>query len=111
MGTAKAFSIVMAGGKGNRMQCPGQNKVCLDIGGVPAIVRALGTYESCGFGHHVIVAGDLAEQVMEAVGERYPNCTYAYQPVPLGTGNAAKVGARVLEDAGYEGPVLVMAAA
>lgn len=109
MSAAKVFSIVMAAGKGNRMQCPGQNKVCLDVCGVPAIVRALDTYEACGVGHHIIVVGELADQVMRAAGERYPNCTYAYQPAPLGTGNATRVGARVLEDAGYDGPVLVTA--
>ena len=103
------FSIIMAAGKGNRMQCPGQNKVCLEIGGVPAVVRAIDTYEACGVGHHIAVVGELAEQVMATVGERYPNCTYAYQPVPLGTGNAAKVGSRVLADAGYEGAVFVTA--
>lgn len=102
-------SIIMAAGKGQRMRNPGVNKVCLDIGGVPAIVRALDTYETAGIGHHVIVVGELVDQVMKAVGERFPNCSYAYQPVPLGTGNAAKVGARVLQDIGYEGAVLVTA--
>jgi len=109
MSTPKTFSIIMAAGRGNRMQCPGRNKVCLDIGGVPAIVRALDTYEAAGIGHHIIVVGELADEVMRTVGERYPNCSYAYQPVPLGTGNAARVGARVLEDATYDGAVLVTA--
>lgn len=109
MEQAKLFSIIMAGGKGQRMQCPGHNKVCLDIEGVPAIVRLLDTCESAGIGHHIIVVGELAEQVLEVVGERYPNCTFAYQPVPLGTGNATKVGARVLQDAGYKGTVFVTA--
>lgn len=105
----KVFSIIMAAGKGNRMNCPGQNKVCLEVDGVPAIVRALDAYESCGLGHHIIVVGELADQVMSTVGERFPNCTYAYQPVALGTGNAVKVGARILQDAGYEGPIFVTA--
>ncbi|MHB8995584.1 MAG: GHMP family kinase ATP-binding protein [Armatimonadota bacterium] len=109
MTDSKLFSIIMAGGKGNRMQCPGRNKVCLEVDGVPAIVRALDTYESCGIGHHVIVVGELADEVMTTVGERFPNCTYAYQPNALGTGNAVKVGARVLQDAGYDGPIFVTA--
>lgn len=106
---SQVFSIIMAGGKGQRMNCPGRNKVCLEIDGVPAIVRALDTYDACGFGHHVIVVGDLAEEVLTTVGQRYPNCSFAYQPVPLGTGNAVKVGARVLRDADYGGPVFVTA--
>jgi CTP:molybdopterin cytidylyltransferase MocA len=65
MSRPKTFSIIMAAGKGNRMQCPGQSKVCLDIGGVPAIVRALDAYEACGLGHHIIVVGELADQWAE----------------------------------------------
>ncbi|MEN6644345.1 MAG: NTP transferase domain-containing protein [Armatimonadia bacterium] len=109
MADQKSFSIIMAAGKGNRMNCPGQNKVYLEIDGLPAVIRALDTYESCGLGHHIIVVGECADQVMSVVGERFPNCTFAYQPVPLGTGNAIKVGARVLQDAGYTGPVFVTA--
>lgn len=106
---ADIFSIIMAAGKGQRMNCPGHSKVCLDVDGAPAIVRAIDAYESAGIGHHIVVVGELAEEVMVTVGQRYPNCSFAYQPTPLGTGNAAKVGARVLQDSGYPGAVFVTA--
>jgi len=91
------------------MRSDSTHKVCFEVGGVPVILRALQTYEECGIDHHIIVVGELAEQVVSTVGDRFPNVSFAYQPVPLGTGNAAKCGARSLETAGYDGLVFVVA--
>ncbi|MEA3402544.1 MAG: NTP transferase domain-containing protein [Armatimonadota bacterium] len=102
-------SIILAGGRGTRMRSDATHKVCFEVAGVPVILRALQTYEECGIDHHIIVIGELGEQVVETVGGRFPNVSFAYQPEPLGTGNAAKCGARSLEATGYDGRVLVVA--
>jgi bifunctional N-acetylglucosamine-1-phosphate-uridyltransferase/glucosamine-1-phosphate-acetyltransferase GlmU-like protein len=109
MSQPSTCSIILAGGKGLRMRSPDRNKVCFEVQGMPAILRAVHTYNACGISHHIVVVGHLANQVIELVGRHYPNVTFAYQPEPLGTGNAAKCGVRILRDLGFDGRVLVVA--
>jgi len=109
MPSDKTFSIILAAGAGTRMRAPGRHKVCFEVGGIPAILRALQGYAAAGVDHHVIVVGRQAGEVMAAVGERFPQVTFALQPEPLGTGHAARCGARVLQAAGYQGRVLLVA--
>lgn len=109
MSDPKTCSIILAGGEGLRMRSPHRHKVCFEVQGMPAILRAVHTYDACGVSHHVVVVGHLATQVIELVGRHHPNVTFAYQPEPVGTGNATKCGARVLEDLGFDGRVLVVA--
>jgi len=103
------FSIILAAGRGRRMRSAGTHKVCFEVASVPVILRALQTYHECGVDHHIVVVGQMAEQIMETVGGRVPNVSFAHQPAPFGTGHAAKCGARILENAGYQGLVLVVA--
>ena len=65
------------------MRSDTKHKVCFEVAGVPVILRALQVYEDCGIEHHVIVIGELGEQVVETAGGRFPNVTFAYQPQPL----------------------------
>jgi N-acetylgalactosamine kinase len=103
------ISIILAGGKGTRMQSADRHKVCFDIAGRPAIVRAIDTYKSCGITQHVVVVGALAGQVIETVGRHHEGVIFAYQAEQRGTGHATKQGARILADLRYEGAVLVVA--
>jgi N-acetylgalactosamine kinase len=100
-------SLILAGGRGSRMRCEDKNKVCFEVDGVPAILRALQTYEECGIGYHVVVVGALGEQVLQTVGPKHPNASFVFQPEPRGTGDAARCGARLLQAMGYEGLVLL----
>ena len=54
------------------MHSADRHKVCFDINGRPAIVRAIDTYKSCGIDQHVLVVGALAGQVVETVGKHHP---------------------------------------
>jgi bifunctional N-acetylglucosamine-1-phosphate-uridyltransferase/glucosamine-1-phosphate-acetyltransferase GlmU-like protein len=102
------FSIILAAGKGTRMgptDCP---KVCLDLDGVPVIVRAIETYTRCGIEHHIVVVGDRAEEVAATVCERFPQTIFAFQREARGTGHAARCGAAVLEAFDYGSDVLVV---
>ncbi len=103
------YSIILAAGKGSRMGSCWRAKVCLEIAGQPAILRALETYDACGIGPHVVVVGAEAGDVMNTIScAPYP-VMYAYQAQLRGTGHAAKQGARILKAAGHDGPLLVVA--
>ncbi|MGQ9660866.1 MAG: NTP transferase domain-containing protein [Kiritimatiellia bacterium] len=109
MSRAPRFSIILAGGKGTRMQSATCHKVCFPIAGKPAINRAIEVYNACGIQNHVIVVGALAGQVIETVGREFSNVVFAYQSDQLGTANATAVGLRAIETfAGPQEAVLVV---
>jgi N-acetylgalactosamine kinase len=86
-----------------------RHKVCFEVAGVPAIIRALETYNLCGARLNIVVVGAMAENVMSTVGLRFPGTAYAFQQKPLGTGDAARTGAEVLERMRFDGDVLAVA--
>jgi N-acetylgalactosamine kinase len=102
------YSIILAAGAGTRMGSTERHKVCFEIDGQPAIERLLDTCSICGIGRHVVVVGDKAQQVMVTVARTAERAIFAYQAEQRGTGHAAKQGARILQEVGYQGPVLVM---
>jgi len=102
-------TIVLAGGKGTRMGSKDKHKVCFEVLGVPVIIRALETYNLCGSVLNVVVVGMLAESVMGLVNQRFPGTAYAFQDQQLGTGDAARKGAAILEAVGFKGDILVVA--
>ena len=102
-------TIILAGGKGTRMGSSDRHKVCFEVAGVPAIIRALETFNLCGARLNIVVVGAMAENVMATVGTRFPGTAYAFQEKPLGTGNAARKGADILERMRFDGDVLVVA--
>jgi N-acetylgalactosamine kinase len=51
----------------------------------------------------------LAESVMGLVNQRFPATAYAFQDQQLGTGDAARKGAAILEALNFKGDVLVVA--
>ena len=102
-------TLILAGGKGTRMGSTEKHKVCFEVGGVPVILRALETYDLCGSRCNLLVVGAMAESVMATVGTRFHGAIFAFQPKPLGTGDAARKGAEILERMHFEGDVLVVA--
>lgn len=103
------FSIILAGGKGTRMGSANRHKVCFEIDGKPAIVRALESYNACNVKQHVVIVGSLAGQVVETVGKQFDNAVFAYQAQQLGTANAVSVGIRALAAIDGDADVLVVA--
>ncbi len=102
-------TVILAGGKGTRMGTSDKHKVCFEVLGVPVIIRALETYNLCGAMLNVVVVGSMAESVMATVNRRFPGTPYAFQDRPLGTGDAARKGADLLERMQFDGNVLVVA--
>lgn len=105
----KLVSIILAAGKGTRMNAPYLPKVCFPIDGRPVITRAIETYQRCGVQSHFVVVGPMAEQVMQAASIIPANLNFCFQPEQRGTGNAAKAAAKLLDAMGYEDDVLVVA--
>ena len=102
-------SITLAAGKGTRIGPTGTHKTCLPVCGKPVIVRTIEALKAAGVSLHVVVVGTRAEHVLKTVGSAFSDVLFAYQPEPLGTGNAAKYGAAVLNSIGYDGGVLIVA--
>lgn len=94
--------VILAGGKGTRMQSDLPKTLHL-VKGIPIIKRLLGSAENL-FKHPVIVVGYKANDVISALGEKY---TYIRQPEQLGTGHALSCAKEVLEKDGYENIVVV----
>jgi len=102
-------TVILAGGKGTRMGSSDKHKVCFEVLGTPVIIRALETYNLCGAMANVVVVGMMSENVMATVNQRFPGTIYAFQERPLGTGNAARKAAEILERMRFDGDVLVVA--
>ncbi len=84
------------------------HKVCFPIAGVPAIVRALQTYQAAGLREFLVVVGQMAEQVMGVVTGACPGAAFAFQAEPHGTGHAAATAAAVLAERGFQGDVVIV---
>ena len=106
---APEFSIILAAGKGSRMQSSTCHKVCFPVDGVPAINRALDIYTKCGIPRHIVVVGTMAGQVIETVGRVFPNVVFAFQAEASGTADAARAGLRALEGIDPDAALLLAA--
>lgn len=91
------------------MRSSSLNKVCFPIGGEPAIRKTVSALCNSGIKHNFIVVGHLSEQVMDALASSQAKNYFCYQPKPLGTGNAAKEAAKLIED--FNGPDAVLVTA
>jgi N-acetylgalactosamine kinase len=87
----------------------GTHKTCLPVCGKPVIARTIEALNAAGVSFHVVVVGAGAEHVLKTVGSAFSDVPFAYQPEPLGTGNAAKYGAALLSSIGYDGDILILA--
>lgn len=83
------IGIILAGGKGKRINSKKVNKVTLSFWGKPMIVYGIELLETI-CNKLIIVVGAFSHSV-KATLEDY-NVLYAYQAKRLGTGHAAKIG-------------------
>ena len=66
-------SIILAGGKGTRMQSEDTPKVCFPVADVPAVLRLIDQLEKAGVHRHIVVVGDKGRSVIDAVSSRHDN--------------------------------------
>ncbi len=82
-------AIVLAAGKGTRMNAPPtQNKVTFTLVDKPIIRYTYDLLNHCGLQHIVVVIGYASDSVKTALGNKV---TYALQENPQGTGHAVMV--------------------
>ena len=86
-------AVVLAAGKGKRMNAKSKNKVVFELSGEPIIVRIVNNLKRSSIPHLVIVVGYARESVQKLIGD---SVLYAYQRKRLGTGHALKVGLKVV---------------
>ena len=99
----KIKAIVLAAGKGTRLQTEGCEipKVMRLAAGRPLLAYVRDALDFIPDKNVVLVVGYLREQVIEA----FPNCSFAIQEQQLGTGHAVASAQAELE--GFDGDVLV----
>lgn len=105
--TEHPVAVILAGGRGSRMKANVRQKALCPIHGRPALLLAMDTYREFGIQHFVIVVGSGYKDVLTCLGTSDSQVTFLYQEEQLGTGHAARLAARYLNYAGFEGSVLV----
>lgn len=84
----QVWAIILAAGKGKRMQTEGKNKVTYKVAGVPMIVRSLRILRKTGIRDFIVVVGFAKESVLKLLKK---DIHIVYQRFGLGTGNAVGV--------------------
>lgn len=98
-------AIVMAAGKGTRMQSE-LPKVLVPVLGRPMIEYVLDALRAAGVKRTIVVVGYCADLVRQALANR-PDVEFALQEQQLGTGHAVLMCKDAL--AGFTGPAIVVA--
>lgn len=101
-------SVILAGGKGSRMQSDDTPKVCFPVADVPAILHLIDQLEKAGVNRHIIVIGDKGSKVIDVVSEHHDNVHFIYQIYRTGTGNAAEQAGHFLKENMFNGDVLLV---
>ena len=100
--------VILAGGRGTRMDSRDLNKVCFPVAGTPAIVRAIDAYKAAGLSNFLVVMGQMAEQVITTVAASHPRTCFVYQSEQRGTGDAAARAVDALTAQRYTGSVMIV---
>lgn len=103
------YSIILAAGKGTRMNSASIPKVCFEINGIPAVNRAIKVYNSCGINQHILVVGALAGEVIETVGSEFDNTSFVFQRQQKGTADAVKTVLNSMPHIDNNSDILVVA--
>jgi len=85
----KVGAIVLAAGKGTRMQSKDINKVAMEVNNKPLILRTIEILKKAGVDQIVVVVGFAKESVIRLLPE---GVDIAVQSDLLGTGDAEKIG-------------------
>lgn len=91
----KIAAIVLAAGRGTRINARTKNKVALGLNGRPMVRVTVDNLRKIDIDQIIAVVGFQSESVKEALGD---SVDYATQDPPLGTGDAVREGLNVLYD-------------
>ena len=103
-------SITLAAGSSSRMPEDMRPKACCKIGARTVMENWLNVYEAVGVRLHTVVVGHAAEEVMAEVARKRRDVLFAFQPRPLGTGDAVACALDLLAGTVAPEHVLISAA-
>ena len=100
--------VIMAAGKGTRMNDPERAKVMFPLGGRPMIAHVIDRARDCGARYVIVVIGYKGETVQEYLLESFPSAPleFAEQKEQLGTAHAVMQTESFLKD--FSGNVLIL---
>lgn len=108
--TGKITTVIMAAGKGKRMNNPDKSKVMYELHGIPLIKYVINLSLKVNSEYVVLIVGHQKNSVIEYVRSTFNNeadkIKFANQDVQLGTGHAVMMTENILKD--YEGHILVL---
>lgn len=81
-------AIVLAAGKGTRLNCVDRPKVMFEVGGKPIIYYVVKSLRQAGIQNIVVVVGFHGQQVIDYLNKNFRGLKYAWQIKRLGTGHA-----------------------
>ena len=101
-------AVVMAAGKGTRMNDPERAKVMFPVGGRPMIGHVIERASDCGAERVILIVGYQGETVRNWVSEQFAEgkIDFAEQREQLGTAHAVMQAAPMLEN--FSGNVLIL---
>ena len=104
--TRQLAVVILAAGKGKRMNNPEKAKVMFELDGKPMIDYVVKTARSLQPKKIIIVVGWQRESVVEHISSKFPGVEFVEQPEQLGTGHAVLQTKSQLDD--FKGDVLVL---
>lgn len=103
----KLAVVVLAAGKGKRMNNPDKAKVLAEINNNPLIYYVLKAIEPLKVQKTIVVVGHQSESVKKYINDNFENIDFALQSEQLGTGHAVMMTKELLNN--FEGNVLILA--
>lgn len=88
-------AIILAAGKGTRMNSKDKNKVVLEVGGKPMLLRTIKALRGAGVKQIVVVVGFAKTSVIKLLD---PEVIVVEQKLRLGTGHAVSVALKKIPD-------------
>lgn len=97
---ARLAVVIMAAGKGTRMNDPERAKVMFPLGGRPMISHVIDRAQECGAEEIIVIIGYRGETVREYLRESFPDAPlkFAEQTEQLGTAHAVVQAGPFLQD-------------
>lgn len=100
-------TLILAAGKGSRMNNGISQKALAPIHGKPALIHALETCSANGLKNFLFVVGAGYKEVIHTVLQHGFSGVFLFQESQLGTGHAARLAGRYLQAIDYHGDILV----
>ena len=108
--TGKITTVIMAAGKGKRMNNPDKSKVMYELHGIPLISYVINLSLNVNSEYVVLIVGHQKNSVIDYVKAAFKDVMnkirFADQDVQLGTGHAVMMAENLLKD--FEGDILIL---